>query len=554
MNKKINNKINVFALGGLNENGKNLYVIEINDKILVFDCGLKYASDKMYGVDYIIPDFTYLIENRKKIVGLFISHAHYENIGSINELVKAIPEINIYATNFAAKVITIEQEEAEEKIKNLHIIKPHRKIEFKEFSVFPFSVTHSSPETVGYSVNTQEGSIIYMADYCIDSTMNGYYDMDLGKIAYIGKQGVLLLMNESVFAEKPGFTSPNHKLDKYFRNVVDKSEGRIIFSILPLHILTMQNIFDALKETKRKVIIMGKYLHSVVEMSIKEGYLNIDRSIIGDLSNLKDKDSVIFIANDREMPYYNLSRIVNGYDKYITLESTDSICFADPSYDAIELTSVKLKNDIAVKGANIYDVPKDKNVRLHASSEDLMLMVKLFNPKYYMPIKGEYRYQVRNAQLAEKVGMEKTNIILKENGDVVTFENGNLKECIEHISVDSILIDGKSSNDVGELVLKDREMLGNNGLILVSATVDKRSKKIKNGPEVVTRGFIYVKDNLDIIEEIKTKSLEIIKNNTHNGKYADYAKIRTDIREEIGSFIYKKTESKPVILTVIQEM
>lgn len=554
MNKKITNKINVFALGGLNENGKNLYVIEINNKILVFDCGLKYASDKMYGVDYIIPDFTYLIENRKRIVGIFISHAHYENIGSINELVKSIPEVHIYATNYAAKVIMIEQEEAPVKISNLHIIKPHRKIDFKDFSVFPFSVTHSSPETVGYSINTIDGSIIYMADYCIDSTMNGHYDMDLGKIAYIGKQGVLLLMNESVFSEKPGFTSPNHKLDKYFRNVIDKSEGRIIFSLLPLHILTMQNIFDALKDTGRKVVIMGKYLHNIVEMSIKEGYLNVDRNIIGDLTNLKDKNSCIFIANDREMPYYNLSRIVNGYDKYITLETTDTICFADPSYDAIELTSVKLKNDIAVKGANIFDVPKDKSVRLHASSEDLMLMVKLFNPKYYMPIKGEYRYQVRNALLAEKVGMNKENIILKENGDVVTFEDGVLKECIEHISVDSILIDGKSSNDVGELVLKDREMLGNNGLILVSATVDKRNKRIKNGPEVVTRGFIYVKDNLDLIEEIKTKSLEIIKNNTHNGKYADYAKIRTEIREEIGSFIYKKTESKPVILTVIQEM
>ncbi len=247
MNKKITNKINVFALGGLNENGKNLYVIEINNKILVFDCGLKYASDKMYGVDYIIPDFTYLIENKKRIVGVFISHAHYENIGSINELVKAIPNIHIYATNYAAKVITIEQEEAPVKISNLHIIKPHRKIDFKDFSIFPFSVTHSSPETVGYSINTPDGSIIYMADYCIDSTMNGHYDMDLGKIAYIGKQGVLLLMNESVFSEKPGFTSPNHKLDKYFRNVVDKSEGRIIFSLLPLHLLTMQNIFDSLR-------------------------------------------------------------------------------------------------------------------------------------------------------------------------------------------------------------------------------------------------------------------------------------------------------------------
>lgn len=547
-------KINVFSLGGLNENGKNLYVVEINDKILVFDCGLKYASDKMYGVDYIIPDFSYLVENKDRIVGIFISHAHYENIGSLNDLVKAIPNVNIYATNYATKVILIESEEAGVKINNLHIIKPHKKIDFKDFSIFPFSVTHSAPESVGYSINTPNGSIVYMADYVVDSTSHGHYDMDLGKLAYIGKQGVLLLMNESVFSEKPGFTSPNHKLGKYFKDVVEKSEGRIIFSILPLHILTIQNIFDALKDTGRKAVIMGKYLHNIVDMAINEGYLNVDKKIIGDLSNLRDDNSVIFVSNDREMPYYNLSRIVNGYDKYITLKQSDTICFADPSYDMIELTSVKLKNDIAQAGASIYDVPKNKSVRLHASSEDLMLMVKLFNPKYYMPIKGEYRYQVRNADLALEVGMSKDNVILKENGDVVTFVDGELKEDFNHIHVDDILIDGKSSNDVGELVLKDREMLGNNGLILISATVDKRNKRIKNGPEVLTRGFIYVKDNLDVIEEIRTKSLEIIKNNTHNGKYADYAKIRTEIRDEIGTFLYKKTESKPVILTVIQEM
>jgi len=547
-------KINVFSLGGLNENGKNLYVVSINDRILLFDSGLKYATDKMYGVDYIIPDFSYLIQNKEKIVGLFISHAHYENIGSINDLVKAIPDIHIYATNYASKVIQIESDEANVSIKNLHVIKPHKRIDFKEFSVFPFSVTHSAPESVGYSVNTDDGSIVYMADFVVDSTMHGHYDMDLGKLAYIGKQGVLLLMSESVFAEKQGFTSPNHKLDKYFKDVVEKSDGRIIFSILPLHILTIQNIFDALKGTKRKAVIMGKYLHSIVDMAINEGYLDIDKQVIGDLSNLRDDDSVIFVSNDREMPYYNLSRIVNGYDKYITLKSTDTICFADPSYDAIELTSVKLKNDIAQTGASISEVPKNKSVRLHASSQDLMLMVKLFNPKYYMPIKGEYRYQVKNAELAEQVGMSHENVILKENGDVVPFVDGVLKESYEKIHVDDILIDGKSSNDVGELVLKDREMLGNNGLILISATVDKRNKRIKNGPEVLTRGFIYVKDNLDVIEEIKSKSLEIIKNNTHNGKYADYAKIRTDIREEVGSFLYKKTESKPVILTVIQEM
>ena len=454
-------KINVFSLGGLNENGKNLYIVEINNRILIFDSGLKYASDKMFGVDYIIPDFNYLIENKKRIVGLFVSHAHYENIGSINDLIKAIPELHIFATNYASKVIEIENMESDVKIKNLHIIKPHRKIDFKEFSIFPFSVTHSAPESVGYSINTPNGSIVYMADFVVDSTSHGFYDMDLGKLAYIGKQGVLLLMSESIFAEKQGFTSPNHKLESFFKDAVDKAEGRIIFSILPLHLLTMQNIFDALKGTGRKAVIMGKYLHNIVEMATKEGYLNIEKGIIGDLSNLKDDNSVIFVCNDREMPYYNLSRIVNGYDKYVTLQTNDTICFADPSYDAIELTSVKLKNDIAVKGAKICDVPKNKSVRLHASSQDLMLMIKLFNPKYYMPIKGEYRYQVKNAELAIEVGMKKENILLKENGDVVTLIDGNLVDNMEHIKVDSILIDGKSSNDVGELVLKDREMLGN---------------------------------------------------------------------------------------------
>lgn len=547
-------KIKVFSLGGLNENGKNLYIVEIGSRILVFDCGLKYAGEKMNGIDYIIPDFDYLIKNRKRIVGVFISHAHYENIGSLTDLIKAIPDVHVFATNYASKVIDIECAAAGVTIKNMHIIKAHRKIDFKEFSVFPFSVSHSAPETVGYSINTENGAIVYMADYVIDPTMNGHYDMDLGKLAYIGKQGVLLLMNESVFAEKEGFSAPNHNLSGYFKNVVEKAEGRIIFSVLPLHLLTMQNIFDAIKGTKRKAVIMGKYLQSIVEMATKEGYLNIDKSVIGDLSNLKDKDSIILVNNDREAPYYNLSRIVNGYDKFVTLLPTDSICFADPTYDSIELTAVHLKNEIAVRGASIYEVPKSKSVRLHASSEDLMLMIKLFNPKYYMPIKGEYRYQVGNADLALEVGMNKDNIILKENGDMVSFIDGELVDKGEHIDVDDVLIDGKSSQDVGELVLKDREMLSTNGLILISATIDKKTKRIINGPEIVTRGFIDASEGGNLAGEIKAKATEIIKNNTHGSKYADYQKIRNDIREEIGTMIYKKTDSKPVMLTVLQEM
>ena len=546
-------KINIMSLGGLNENGKNLYTVSINGKILIFDCGMKYAPDKMYGVDYVIPDFTYLLEHKKDIVGLFVTHPHHENMGAIADILKALPDLHVYASSFTSKIIEYMCSEENVKVKNLHVINAHKKLDFKTFSVFPFSVTHSSPETLGYSVNTEDGAIIYMADFVIDPTMNGFYDMDLGKIAYIGKQGVLCLMAESVFAEKKGHTSPNHKLESFFKKVIDRNKNRIIFTLLPLHIHTMQEIFNALKDKNRKVVIMGKELHTIVTLCVKNGYLDIDESMLGNLTDLKLNDTVILISNDREAPYSNINRILSGHDKFITLEKGDTICFAEPSYDAYEKVLVKTMNELSIKGINIESIPKEKSVRHHASSEDLMMLIKLFNPKYYMPIKGEYRYQVENGNLAYRVGVPKENIILKENGDIVSFENGSLVENYDRVFVDDILIDGKSSEDIGDIVLKDRELLSENGLVLISATLSKKEKKLLVGPEIITRGFIYAKDNMEIIDEIRRISDEIIKENTYS-KYADYVKIRNDIREKVGTYLYKATECRPVILTVIQEI
>ena len=547
-------KINIMSLGGLNENGKNLYTVSVDGKIIIFDCGMKYAPDKMYGVDYVIPDFSWLVEHRNDIVGLFISHPHRENMGALTDLIKAIPELNVYASMYTSKIIEYELTEEKMEIKNLHIIPAHKKIDFKSFSVFPFSVSHSSPETLGFAVNTDDGAIIYMADFVIDPTMNDKYDMDLGKLAYIGKQGVLCLMAESVFAEKKGHTAPNHKLENFFKNVIDKNKGRIIFTVLPLHIHTIQEIFNSLKNKNRKVVIMGKELHTIVSLCIKNNYLDIDSSILGNLTDLKNDNTIILISNDRETPYSNIKRIINGHDKFITLNKTDSICFAEPSYDAYEKTLAEIMNDLAIKGVNIVNIPKEKSVRHHASSEDLMLLVKLFNPKYYMPIKGEYRYQVENGNLAHRVGVPTENILLKENGSIVSFVDGKLIDNFDKVFVDDILIDGKSSEDVGELVLKDRELLSSNGLVIISATLSKKEKKLLVGPEVITRGFIYQKDNMDIIDEIKRLSLEIIKANTFSNRYADYVKIRNDIREDIGTYLFKVTSCKPVILTVIQEI
>lgn len=547
-------KINIMSLGGLNENGKNLYTVKVDEKLFIFDCGMKYAPDKMYGVDYVIPDFEWLKEHKNEIVGLFISHPHRENMGALTDLMKELPDINVYASNYTSEIIKYECETEKVEIKNLHIIKAHRKLDFDEISIFPFSVTHSSPQTLGYCINTPDGAIIYMADFVIDPTMTGNYDMDLGKLAYIGKQGVLCLMAESVFAEKKGHTSPNHKLETFFKKVVDKNKGRIIFTLLPLHIYTIQEIFNALKGKNRKIVIMGKELHSIVSICINNNYLDVDESMLGNLTDLKLDNTIILVSNDRETPYSNINRMIAGHDKFITLENTDTICFAEPSYDAYEKVLVKIMNELAIKGVNIETIPKGKSVRHHASSEDLMMLVKLFNPKYYMPIKGEYRYQVQNGDLAYKVGVPKENILLKENGDIVTFENGVLVDNFDKVFVDDVLIDGNMTEDIGELVLKDRELLSSNGLVVISSTLSKKDKEIVIEPEVVTRGFIYAKDNLEIIEEIKRISLEIIKANIYSTKYADYVKIRNEIREQVGNYLYKETSCKPVILTIIQEI
>jgi len=542
-------KIKIFSLGGLDENGKNTYIVEVDESIFVFDCGLKYASGNLYGIDYVIPDFDYLIKNKNRIKGVFLTHGHFENMGGVIDLLKDIPDIKIYATKFTKYVLV------EEGINPNSIIdvKPHKKISFGENSIFPITVSHSCPDSVMYVLNTKDGAICYTGDFIIDPSMSGAYDMDLGKIAYVGKQGVLCLLSESVFSEHIGHTSPSHKLTNYFKDVINRVENRLIIMVLPTHLYTIQDIFNGAENTHRKVITMGKKLQNVVSFAKKEGYLNFNDDILGDLSNIDDKDSILLVCDDKATPYATMNKIINGYDKFIKLKPTDSVVFAEPRYDSTEKALVKIENDLAMFGCNIISLPKDKSILHHASSEDLMLMLKLMNPKYYMPVKGEYRYLVGNANLATSLGMKPENIFLKQNGDVVNIENGEALDKFEHIKVNDILIDGKSSDDVGELVIKDREMLSENGIVLISATISKKDKVLLVGPEVTTRGFIYIKDSSEMIAEIK-KICEIIVERNITPTYVDYNNIKVEIREELSRYLYQETECKPMIIAVVQEV
>lgn len=546
-------KIKIFSLGGLNEEGKNMYVVKVDSDIFVFDAGLKYASDKLLGVDYVIPNFDYLKENIKNIKGLFITHGHEKNMGAVCDILKELPSLKVYATRFTALILKKELEEEGVKFKNLIEIDPHKKINFGKNSVFPVRLTHSMPDNVGYALNTKDGTIFYTGNYVFDATMLGPYKADIGKLAYIGKQGVLCLLGESMYADKVGYTSPKNRIDKLIKDTLNKAEGRVIVTVFTAHVSRIEELFKEVSKTTRRVVVMGHKLQGIINDILDNKLIDFDRSRIGDLSNINDKDAVILISNERERPFMNLNRIINGYDKFISIKTTDTVFFMEPINDYNEKLAIKVVDDISKKGVSVVTMSRKDNLLHHASSEDIMLMLDLMNPKYYMPVEGEYRHMIANANAASHIGMKKENILLKQNGDVVSIVNGNLQESFERIKTDDILIDGNSSQDIGGLVLKDRELLSDNGIVIICATLDKKTKEILAKPEVLTRGFIYVKESSEIIDEMKKISLEVIEENIDNN-YVEYNRIKTGIRERLSKYLYEETECRPMIITVVQEV
>ena len=547
-------KIKLFALGGLNEDGKNMYVVNIDEDIFVFDAGLKYPRDRMLGIDYIIPNFDYIKNNYKNVKGIFITHGHESNMGALSDIVVELPDIPIYGSKFTLEVIKLQFMQDNITKYNLIELKPHTKLDFGKNSIFPISVSHSIPDSFCYVLNTTDGAIVYTGDFIFDPGMMGHYHMDIGKLAYVGKQGVLCLMNESLYANHKGYTSPNHRVNHFIREQLNTYPDRFIMSILPAHIFRIQEIFDEVSSTNRKIVIMGKPLQDLVNMCITNKYLKINPTKIGDLSNLNDKGVVVLISDGKEKPYANIERIIKGNDKYITLKETDTIFITEPMYLGVERRMVTIMDDIARLNINVISLSSKKHLLEHPSREDLMLMINLMAPKYYFPVKGEYKEQYRNAEIATKCGLSRDNIILKLNGDVISFTDGVMDDSFETVPVDEILIDGKSSDDIGELVLKDREMLAENGIVIICATLDKNTKEIISGPQVLTRGFIYVKDNMDIVKESEIRSLEIIKEVASMGEKTDYNLIKQEVRDKLGKYLYRETECKPIIITVITEV
>ena len=545
-------KIKIFAAGGQNEIGKNMYIVEVDNNIYVFEAGLKYADDKLLGVDYIIPNYDYLKENKDRIKGIFITHGHDSQMGAISDILLDLPEIKVYGGKFTLEIIKQDLEESGITNYNLIEVVPHKTIKFDNESIFPIQVSHGLPDSYLYVLNTNDGAIVFTGNYVFDPSMRGPYSMDIGKLAYVGKQGVLCLMNESMYAEKKGYTSPNHQVSSIIRSTLDENQDRIFFNIFETQIYRIQEMFNEISKTNRNVVIMGKSLQNIILKGIELNYINFDKEKIKGISHVNDEGIIVIISNEREKPYSSLKRILRNSDKFVTLKETDTVVMLSPLYEGTEITATQVFNNISKVGCKLILLPK-KSLSQHASSEDIMLMINLMKPKYYFPVTGEYRHQVENAILAKKLDINEENIILNLNGEVATFENGNLIETDEKVKVEDILIDGKTIGDIGDLVLKDREMLSDSGIVIVNANIDKQTRTIINKPNILTKGFIYVKDNIDMIKESENIVTNVIIDNVKEN-YIDYNKIKLDIRDRLGKYFYKQTECKPMIIIVVQEV
>lgn len=546
-------KIKIFSLGGLNENGKNMYVVEVDKSIFVFDAGLKYTDENTLGIDYIIPNVNYLKDNKERIKGIFLTHAHDENIGALTNVISIIGLVPVYGSKFTLDMVRKEFDMSSISTESLKEMKANSPEVFGKVKIFPVNLSHSIPENFGYSIYTDQGVIFYASDFVFDALMRGSYQTDIGKLAYIGKQGVLCLLAESIYSEKVGHTAPNHRISNLIRETLSKSDGRIIFNVLNSHLYRIQELFNEVSKTDRKIVVMGKRLQNIINYATSNGYLDAGKNVIGDLSNINDDNVVILNSNEREKPYFTINKIVNGYDKFVKLRKSDTVFLATPVYEGMEKTFVRILDDFAKLGVNVVTLPSKKYLSHHASSEDLMMMIELMSPKYYFPIKGDYKNLFINAELAEAVGIPKDNILLKGNGDVATFVGGKLVNNFERVEAGEILIDGESSDDIGELVLKDRELLSNNGIVIISASLDKKSKAIIAGPEILTRGFIYVKESEELLHEMKGICTKIINDNIKNG-FVEYMKIKNTIREELSKYLSQVTGNRPMIITVISEI
>lgn len=548
-------KLKIIPLGGLGEIGKNITVIEYKDDIVIIDCGLIFPEDEMLGIDVVIPDITYLLKNREKIRGMILTHGHEDHIGALPYILKKI-NLPIYGTKLTLGLV--ENKLKEHNIKNveLNVVHPKETIKLGCFSIEFIKTSHSIPDSVALAINTPVGTIVHTSDFKIDYTPIDDEVIDLHKFAEIGKKGVLVLLADSTNVERPGYTMSERTVGDTFNDIFLMAKQRIIVATFASNIHRIQQIINSAVLFNRKIVVSGRSMVNVINVATELGYLDIPENTLIDVNDMDkypyDKIVVITTGSQGE-PMSALARMAYSEHKKIELVPGDTVIISATPIPGNEKTVTRVINQLMKKGASvIYETLADVHVSGHACQEELKLIHTLLKPKFFIPVHGEYRHLKRHAQLAEELGMPRENIFIAENGDVIEFtkNSGNINQ---NVPAGNILVDGLGIGDVGNIVLRDRKHLSEDGLIVVVVTISKQDGTVIAGPDIISRGFVYVRESEDLMDEAR-KVVRNILDDCEKNHITDWATMKSNIREGLRSYLYGKIKRNPMILPIIMEV
>ena len=549
--------LKLIPLGGLGEIGKNMTVLEYNGEIIIIDCGLAFPDEDMLGIDLVIPDMTYLIENKNRIRAVFITHGHEDHIGSLSYLLREI-KVPVYATKLTIGLIKgkLQEHRLTDEIKLLREVRAGTSVKEGVFKVDFIRVSHSIADVVAMAIHTPVGIVVHTADFKFDQTPIGGQVTDFHSFAELGDRGVLLLLSDSTNAERPGFTMSERAVGDTFDEVFRQAEQRIIVASFASNVHRIQQIIDAAQRYKRRVCVTGRSMVNVVNIASELGYLHIPDGMLVDIDQsdrIPHNELVIITTGSQGEPMSALVRMAMSDHRKLGIIPGDTVIISALPIPGNEKMVHRTINQLFRQGAFvIYEALSGVHVSGHASQEELKLMLNLTRPKYFMPVHGEYRHLLKHAKLAEAVGIPEERILLPSIGDVLEFDRSGAR-VVDHVPAGPVLVDGLGVGDVGNIVLRDRRLLAQDGILIVVVTMNRQTKQVLAGPDIVSRGFVYIREADELMEEAKRKVEDALKLCLENGS-TDWTTIKTKIRETLTSFFDQKMKRRPIILPIIMEV
>ncbi len=555
-NKK-QSPIKIAFLGGLNEVGKNITVFEYEDDMILVDCGLAFPDEDMPGIDLVIPDFTYIEKNAEKIKGICITHGHEDHIGSLSYLLRKV-NMPVYSTRLTNGLIEgkLREHGLLDKAK-LNVVSPGKKVNLGKFEVEFIHVNHSIPDAVGFAIKCDGGTIVHTGDFKIDTTPIDGDIIDIARFAELGKQGVLCMMADSTNAERPGFTESESKVGASFELLFRKAEDRrIIVATFASNIHRVQQIIDVAEKMGRKVALSGRSLENVVAIGSELGYLKVPEGILIKLdliNNYAANEVVLITTGSQGEPMSALTRMAFSDHRKVAIGPNDYVIISATPIPGNEKTVGRVVNELMKLGAEVvYEKMYDVHVSGHACREELKLMLGIVKPQYFIPVHGEQKHLLKHAQLAEQMGIPSSNVVIADNGVQIEVSKDQIKKAA-NVPAGKIFVDGSGVGDVGNIVLKDRKHLSEDGIIIVVATLDGITGELMSGPDVVSRGFVFVKESEALMEEAKKTAYETMMKCYDRNIY-DWGTIKNRVRDDVSKLMYERTKRSPMILPILMEI